>query len=118
MRAFLEQLDIASEHGRIANVHMVGCEKVILDAIRAHGRGCRAVVLHSFNNESYAKAFSELGCMLSVNPRILARSDARVSRLISSIPEERLLLETDAPYTARGFAGMEDFAERLASACG
>ncbi len=116
--AFAEQLDIASEFGRIANVHMVGCEKDVLESLRAHAGGCRAIILHSFSSESYVKPFSEIGCMFSVNPRVLARSDARLMRLMSSIPEDRLLLETDAPYVPKEFAGMRDFTDRLARRIG
>ena len=116
--AFEGQLDVASGHGRIANIHMVGCEKEVLDAVRAHARGCEAVVLHSFSSESYVRPFAEAGCLFSLNPRILARSDARLMRLVSAIPEDRLLLETDAPYVPRDFSGMGDFAERLAERTG
>ena len=112
------QLDIATEHNRMANIHMVGCEKEILESVRRHGKGCKAVILHSFSSESYVKPFAEAGCMFSINPRILARSDARISRLLSSIPADRLLLETDAPYVPRDFDGMRGFAERLGKASG
>ena len=118
MPAFERQLEIASDLGRIANIHMVGCEKEVLDAVRAHARGCEAVVLHSFSSESYVRPFAEAGCLFSLNPRILARSDARLVRLVSAIPEDRLLLETDAPYVPRDFSGMADFAERLAERAG
>ena len=112
------QLDIASELHRMANIHMVGCERDVLESVRKHGRGCRAMILHSFSSESYVKPFAEAGCMFSINPRILARSDARISRLLSSIPADRLLLETDAPYVPRDFDGMRGFAERLGKASG
>ena len=118
MPAFERQLEIASDMGRIANIHMVGCEKEVLDAVRAHARGCRAVVLHSFSSESYVRPFAEAGCLFSLNPRILARSDARLVRQVSAIPDDRLLLETDAPYVPRDFSGMADFAERLAERTG
>ena len=93
---------------------MIGCEKEVLDALRAHAKGCRAIVLHSFSSESYVKPFAEIGCMFSINPRILARSDARLVRLMSSISEDRLLLETDAPYVPKDFSGMRGFAHTLA----
>ena len=118
MPAFEGQLDIASDLGRIVNIHMVGCEKEVLDAVRAHARGSGAVILHSFLSESYVRPFAEAGCLFSLNPRILARSDARLVRLVSAIPEDRLLLETDAPYVPRDFSGMADFAERLAERTG
>ena len=56
--------------------------------------------------------------MFSVNPRILARSESRIARLLRSVPEDRLLLETDAPYLAREFSGMTGFADRLAGILG
>lgn len=116
--AFTDQLDLCSGLGRTANVHMVGCEREVLECIRKHGGGCRTVILHSFSSESYVKPFTDIGCMFSVNPRILARSETRVSRLLGSIPDDRLLLETDAPYTARGFRGMRAFAETVSAAAG
>lgn len=116
--AFVEQLDLASRFGRVVNIHMIGCEKEVLDALRAHAKGCRAIVLHSFSSESYMKPFAEIGCMFSINPRILARSNARLVRLMSSIPEDRLLLETDAPYVPKDFSGMRDFAHTLAERTG
>lgn len=116
--AFTDQLDLCSELGRTANVHMVGCEKDVLEALRRHAGGCRAVIMHSFSSESYVKPFVDIGCVFSINPRILARSEVRISRLLDSVPEDRLLLETDAPYTARGFCGMHKFAERLAETMG
>lgn len=116
--AFESQLDLASGFGRIANVHMVGCERDVLECVRRHAEGCRAVVLHSFSSESYVKPFAEIGCMFSVNPRILARSESRIARLLRSVPEDRLLLETDAPYLAREFSGMTGFADRLAGILG
>lgn len=117
IEAFEGQLDIASEEGRIANIHMVGCERDVLEAIRRHARGCRSVILHSFSSESYVKPFAELGCVFSLNPRILARSDARLGRLFSSIPDDRLLLESDAPFTPP-FSGMRGFAEALSKRVG
>ena len=116
--AFESQLDLASGSGRIANVHMVGCERDVLESVRRHAGGCRAVVLHSFSSESYVKPFAEVGCMFSINPRILARSESRIARLLRSVPEDRLLLETDAPYLAREFSGMTGFADRLAGILG
>lgn len=116
MPAFTDQLRIASENDRVVTIHMVGTEKEVLDAIRAHGDGTRGIILHSYGSDSYARPFSELGCYLSISPRILSRSQVRVSRLLGAIPRDRLLLETDHPHSGKDFTGMADFAEKL-SAC-
>lgn len=115
IRAFEAQLDIAMECSRPVNIHDVGCDHEVLEALR-HRRGLTAV-LHSFSSESYIKPFSELGCYFSLNPRILARSDARLMRLIDPLPRDRILLESDFPFTP-GFAGMHDFAVELARRIG
>ena len=117
MPAFEAQLDLASEYGRMANIHMVACEKDVLDSLRRHGGRCRPI-LHSFSSESYVKPFAELGCMFSLNPRILARSDERIRRLVSAIPEDMMLLETDFPFVTNHFKGMTEFATRLSGIIG
>ena len=114
--AFDAQLALAERFGRPINIHCVGCEREIMGHLERHGR-IPSIVIHSFSNESYAVPFVRLGCFLSVNPRILARSETRVKRLMDSIPGDRLLLESDAPFTPR-FSGMTDFSERLAEAIG
>lgn len=116
--AFTEQLSIAGECCRVATVHDVGCEKEVLDAVRSFGKGCKGVILHSYGSDSYVKPFSEAGCFFSISPRILSRSDVRVKRLMDAIPMDLLLLETDAPHSGKGFAGMGDFVSRLASVAG
>lgn len=118
MPVFRRQLGIASEFGRIVSIHDIGCEKEILDAVREIGRGCRGIVLHSYSSDSYVKPFTEAGCMFSINPRILSRSEVRLKRLLSSIPSDRLLLESDAPWTAKGFTGMGDFTVGIAGILG
>ena len=114
--AFDAQLALAEKLGRPVNIHCVGCEREVLEHLERHRR-IPGIVIHSFSNKSYAIPFVRLGCHLSVNPRILARSEIRIRRLMDSIPGDRLLLESDAPFTPR-FSGMTDFAERLAEAIG
>ena len=114
--AFDAQLSLAERLGRPVNIHCVGCEREIMGHLERHRR-ITGIVIHSFSNESYAVPLVRLGCFLSVNPRILARSETRVKRLMDSIPGDRLLLESDAPFTPH-FSGMIDFSERLAEAIG
>ena len=106
---FERQLGIASEMDRIASIHSIGTEKEVLESIRSHGKGCRGIILHSYGSDSYVKPYSELPCFFSISPRILSRSETRVGRLLSSIPLDRLLLETDAPHQGRNFTGMSNF---------
>jgi len=113
---FEVQLSMAESEDRIASIHMIGTEKDVLDILRArpHGR----VILHSYGSDSYAKPFAEEGCFFSISPRILSRSEVRVRRLLEALPADRILIETDAPNTGRGFEGLQAFADRLSSISG
>ncbi len=112
--AFEEQLSVASEMERLASIHDIGCEDRVLKAVKALGGGCRGIILHSYSSDSYVRPFVAEGCMLSINPRILARSEVRLRRLLGAIPAESLLLESDAPHVPKGFAGMEGFVRTVA----
>ena len=112
--AFEEQLQLASEHDRIATIHSIGTEKEVLDILRSMGRDRPRVILHSYGSDSYVKPYSEMGCYMSVSPRILSRSDVRVRRLLEKIPDDLLLLETDAPHYGRDFESMAGYIERIA----
>ncbi len=115
MMIFIQELDIAEHFGRVVTIHDVGCEKMVLDAIK--DRKLR-FILHSYGSDSYVKPYSELDCYFSISPRILSRSDIRVRRLLEAIPEDRLLLETDSPNHGKGFKGMRMFSEQLGTIIG
>lgn len=106
---FVSQLKLAEKYGRIANIHMVGCEEEMLKILRKHNVRC---ILHSFSGpESYIKPFAECGCYFSISPRIHRKSGEKVRSLISKIPGDRLLIETDSPDNQMG---MDDHIARLA----
>ena len=97
---FVSQLELAEKYGRIANIHMVGCEEEMLRILRKHHVRC---ILHSFSGpESYIKPFAECGCFFSISPRIHKKSAEKVRSLLSKIPEDRLLIETDSPDNPMG----------------
>lgn len=115
--AFREQLSIAHDIDRVASIHMVGsCEKLVLDALK--GSGCPRSIIHSFMGpDSYIGRFRDCGCYLSVSPRLMS-SPRRVASVLSGIPLDRILLETDHPYTGRGFGSMEGHVRQVAGALG
>lgn len=89
----------AEAGGKILTVHSVRATRDTLDLIEKHlppGRG--AVVLHWFTGSlSEARRAVELGCYFSVNAQMMR--DDRRSNLVRSLPSERLLTETDGPFT-------------------
>ena len=105
---FEEQLILSKRYDRIANIHMIGCESEMLKILRRHKT---TAIIHSFSGpESYIGPLTECDCYFSISPRILNRSDDRIRALILKIPEERLLIETDAPNSR---IGMDEHISRL-----
>ena len=108
MKPFEEQLILTKRYDRVANIHMIGCESEMLKILRRHKT---AAIIHSFSGpESYIGPLAECGCFFSISPRILNRSPEKVKALILKIPEDRLLVETDAPNSR---IGMEEHIARL-----
>lgn len=81
------------------SVHSVRSSKVVLDYIETYlpvGQG--QVVLHWFTgSKSDLKRAIDLGCYFSVNRSMLERESG--VDLVKSIPLNRLLTETDGPFT-------------------
>ncbi|MBV9877726.1 MAG: TatD family hydrolase [Verrucomicrobia bacterium] len=92
----------AKAGGKILTIHSVRAAAVVLDLIEAHlppGRGQK--VLHWFTGtKADARRAVDLGCYFSVNARMLETDRGR--DLIGILPNERLLTETDGPFTKFG----------------
>ena len=92
-RVFEEQLRIASEMDRVANIHMVRSTDDVLAALR---RCDVRSIIHSYDAPAgLVNAFIERGCYLSISPRLFKRSEGKVSDILRAIPKDRLLLESD-----------------------
>jgi TatD DNase family protein len=91
--------DCASSGGRILSVHSVRAAPTVLNMLEQYlpvGRG--RVVLHWFTGSaSDARRAVDLGCYFSINAEML-RSD-RHRALVAKLPLDRLLTETDGPFT-------------------
>jgi TatD DNase family protein len=89
----------AEAGGKVLTVHSVRAVKAVLDLIESHLPPDRGkVVLHWFTgSKAEARRAVELGCYFSVNARMLQKDKGR--DLVLSLPEDRLLTETDGPFT-------------------
>jgi len=85
--------------GKVLTVHTVRSTTAVLDMIETHLRPPRGqVVLHWFTgSQAEARRAIDLGCYFSINAQML-RSE-RHKNLVSALPLERLLTETDGPFT-------------------
>jgi TatD DNase family protein len=89
----------AKAGGKILTIHSVRATTMVLDLIETHlppehGQA----VLHWFTgSKAEARRAADLGCYFSVNAPMLASDRGR--DLVISLPADRLLTETDGPFT-------------------
>ncbi len=92
----------AEAGGKILTVHSVRAAMLVLDLIESHLPPQKGqVVLHWFSGtNSEARRAADLGCYFSVNAAMMRNE--RGCRLVTTLPSDRLLTETDAPFTRVG----------------
>ena len=102
-RVFRHMLESCAEAGnKILSVHSIRSAKAVLDLVEAHLPPERGkIVLHWFTGtKSEAKRALNLGCYFSINAAML--NNERHASLVEEIPLDRLLTETDGPFTQIG----------------
>lgn len=89
----------AEAGGKILTVHSVRSVPMVLDMIERHfPRNRGVVVLHWFTgSQTEARRAAALGCYFSINAE-MTHSD-RGRALVAELPMDRLLTETDGPFT-------------------
>lgn len=92
----------AQAGNKILTVHSVRSVTPVLDMIeRYFSKTNNRVVLHWFTgNQREAARASDLGCYFSVNAAMMAKASRR--NLIASVSLDRILTETDGPFTRTG----------------
>jgi TatD DNase family protein len=107
---FLRQIEVALGTGLPLIVHDRDAHDETLQILEeAYGRrdgagdrrGGRSGVMHCFSgDEAMARSCVELGFSLSFTGTVTLPRASRVRAVAASVPEERLLIETDCPYLA------------------
>jgi len=102
-KVFQHILCCCAEHGdKIISIHAVRATRDVLAAIETYLPSNNGkAVLHWFTgSKAEAKKAVDLGCYFSVNREML-KSDLR-REIVTSLPIERILTETDGPFTMIG----------------
>lgn len=82
---------------KVLSIHSRGAVKEVLQIIEKNN-GDYIPVLHWFTgNQKEANKALELGCWFSINPKMCFTNAGK--RIISCIPIDKVLPETDAPFT-------------------
>lgn len=90
----------AAHGGRIMTIHSRGAATLVLDALEQQ-RDAGVPILHWFSGTSreLERAIA-MGCWFSIGPAMLRSRKGR--ELASNMPLDRILTETDAPFTRDG----------------
>jgi TatD DNase family protein len=94
-RAFEAQLDLAGRLGKPAVIHTRQAEADTFDVLRGFEG---AVVLHCFSSPDRVDECIERGWLCSFAGNVTYNKSRDLQRAAKSIPDELLLVETDAPF--------------------
>jgi len=99
---FDRHLRLSQETGLPFIVHMRDCEEDILQMLReARTRGPLRGVMHSFTGTSEgAKECLDLGLYVSFAGMVTYKKSHELREIAKTIPDDRILIETDSPYLA------------------
>lgn len=104
---FDQQLDFFDRHIRLAAeldkpfvVHMRECEAEMMQALReAYQRGPLKGIMHSFTGDAdMAAECLDMGLHISFAGMVTFKKSEDLRACAATIPEDRLLVETDSPY--------------------
>ena len=97
--SFDSQLQIANEIGLPIVVHTRSAEKDTIDLIKNHPSVTG--VLHCFTESwEMAKVALDLGFYISISGIVTFKNADQVKEVAKRVPDDRLLIETDAPWLA------------------
>lgn len=86
---------------KVLTIHSIRAAKTVLDMLEQHLPSQQGTaVMHWFTgSQTEARRAVDMGCYFSVNHEMLA--SAKHAELVRALPLERLLTETDGPFTTR-----------------
>jgi TatD DNase family protein len=96
-RAFSAQIALARETGKPLVIHSRAAEVETLDQLVREGDGV-GVIMHCFSMPTRMQECLERGYAISFAGNVTYKSAADLAEAAKQVPDERLLVETDAPY--------------------
>lgn len=98
--AFLTQIEIAGEFGLPVSIHARAAESECIDVLVRHGQNLPAVVLHCFAEPKVLDRAVDAGFYCSFAGNVTFKNAPALREAVARVPDELLLLETDAPFLA------------------
>jgi TatD DNase family protein len=104
-KLFTSMLELASRHGVPTVIHSRDADDdtagILSDFQKMAADPLRLGVLHCFTGSvTFAKRLLDLGLMISVSGIVTFKNAEELRAVARYVPDDRLLIETDAPYLA------------------
>ncbi|HSZ13146.1 MAG TPA: TatD family hydrolase [Solirubrobacteraceae bacterium] len=96
-RAFAAQIELARETGKPLVIHTRAAERETLEQLAAEADGV-SVVMHCFSMPEHLDECASRGYAISFAGNVTYKNAAELAQASRRVPEELLLVETDAPY--------------------
>jgi TatD DNase family protein len=96
-RAFAAQIALARETGKPLVIHTRAADDATLAQLGSEADGC-SVVIHCFSMPSRLDECLERGYAISFAGNVTYKNAADLAEAARRVPEDSLLVETDAPY--------------------
>ena len=101
IEVFRRQISLARELGKPIVVHTRDADRDTLDSLQAEGQGRVQGVIHCFTgDQEFARRVLDIGFYVSFSGIVTFRRSSDLRKVAATIPSDRLLVETDAPYLA------------------
>jgi len=96
--AFAWHIDLAKRVGKPLMIHNREADRALLDILAAEGSP-ETVIMHCFSgDEAVARECVDRGYLLSFSGTVTFTNAAELQRAALVVPDEQLLVETDAPF--------------------
>jgi TatD DNase family protein len=96
-RAFAAQIALAKELGKPLVIHSRAADDETLAQLAAEADGV-SVVMHCFSMPARLEECLDRGYAISFAGNVTYKSATDLAAIVRRVPDERLLVETDAPY--------------------
>lgn len=112
---FLRQLELAKELDKPVIIHSREAAQDTLDMIRQAGGPDFNMVIHCFSySTEIAREYLNMGYYLGIGGVVTYKNGRKLKEVVSYMPLDRILLETDAPYLSPvPFRGKRNSSEKI-----
>ncbi len=99
IKAFREQLELAKELRLPVIIHSRNAKEETLKILKESYINGHSGVIHCYSYDlDYAKKFLDMGFFISIPGTITYKNNEEIAKVVTYIPGDRILAETDAPF--------------------